>query len=63
MPLPIIILALLVMIGAGIYNIRSLIRKWKHNPNRWDSLLVGILIWTAAIAILGYFLITKHILA
>jgi uncharacterized membrane protein HdeD (DUF308 family) len=63
MPLPIIILALLVMIAAGIYNIRSLIRKWKHNPNRWDSLLFGILLWTAAIVLLSYFLITKHILA
>jgi len=63
MPLPIIILALLVMIAAGIYNIRSLIKKWKANPNRWDSLLVGILLWSAAIVLLSYFLITKHILA
>jgi len=62
MPLPIIILALLVMIAAGIYNIRSLIRKWKANPNRWDSLLVGILLWAAAIVLLSYFLITKHIM-
>jgi len=63
MPLPIIIIALLVVIGAGIYNIRSLIRKWKANPNRWDSLLFGILLWIAAIVLLTYFLITKHILA
>jgi len=62
MPTWIVIIVLLGMIAGGIYNIRSLIRKWKHNPNRWDSLLVGILIWTAAIVILGYFLITKHIL-
>ena len=63
MPLPIIIIALLVVIGAGIYNIRSLIRKWKANSNRWDSLLFGILLWIAAIVLLTYFLITKHILA
>ena len=62
MPTWIVIIALLGVIGAGVYNIRSLIRKWKRNPNRWDTLLIGILIWTAAIVLLGYFLITKHIM-
>jgi len=61
MPLPIIILAILVIIGAGIYNIRSLIRKWKANPNRWDTLLIGILIWTAAIVLLIFSLIKNYL--
>jgi len=62
MSLPIIIVALILMIGLGIYNIRSLIRKWKANPGSWFDLLFGILLWTVAIGILSYFLITKHIL-
>jgi len=62
MSLPIIILVILVMIGAGIYNIRSLIRKMKANPSRKFDLLVGILIWTAAIVLLGYFLIKNHLM-
>jgi len=39
----------LVIIGLEIYNIWSLIRKWKAYPNYWFDLLVGIVIWTIAI--------------
>ena len=62
MPVAIVILAILVMIGLGIYNIRSLIRKMKANPSRKFDLLVGVVIWTVAIGALTYFLITKHLL-
>jgi hypothetical protein len=62
MPLSIIILAILVMITLGFFNIRSLVRKWKANPNSWFDLLVGIVITLVAIVLLTYFLITKHIL-
>ena len=62
MPLPIIILAVLLMVGAGVYNIRSLIKKWKDNPGRWDSLLVGIVLWTIAIGAITFLLFKNHIL-
>jgi hypothetical protein len=42
----------LVIIGLGIYNIRSLIRKWKANPQHWFDLLMGIVIWGVAIGAL-----------
>jgi len=63
MPLPIIILAILIILGAGVYNIRSLIKKWKADPDRWDSLLVGIVLWTIAMGALTFLLIKNHILA
>ena len=62
MPLPVIIIVLLGMIAAGVYNIRSLVRKWKHNPSKGFDLAVGIIIWTAAIVLLGFFLIKNHLL-
>jgi len=42
----------LIIIGLGIYNIRSLIRKWKANPHHWFDLFVGIAIWMVAIGAL-----------
>lgn len=38
-----------IIIGLGIWNIRSLVRKWKFNKRNWFDLLVGIVIWTVAI--------------
>ena len=46
--------SIVVVIGLCIYNIRSLIRKWKANPKSWFDLLVGIIIWGTAIAVLIY---------
>ena len=46
--------SIVVVIGLCIYNIRSLIRKWKANPKSWFDLLVGMIIWGAAIAVLIY---------
>lgn len=55
----IIIVALLVILIAGIINIRSLIRKWKHNPTSWGDLLIGIIIWGVAFAVL-FLQLLKH---
>jgi len=46
--------SIVMVIGLCIYNIRSLIRKWKANPKSWFDLLVGIIIWGTAIAVLIY---------
>jgi len=47
----------LCVIGMGVYNIRSLIRKWKAIPANWFDLLLGIVIWCIAImAIIFIFL-------
>ena len=55
----IVILVLLGIIGLGVYNVRSLVRKWKHNPRSWFDLLVGILIWGAAIGLLTWQIIVR----
>ena len=55
----IIIVALLVILIAGIINIRSLIRKWKANPGSWSTLLIGILIWGFAFTFL-FIELLKH---
>jgi len=47
------------VLGLAIYNIRSLIRKWKHNPGSWLDLLMGILIWCAGIAAMVYIFIQQ----
>jgi hypothetical protein len=62
MPLIVNIIAILIIIIAGIYNIRSLVRKMKANPTKKFDLLVGIVIWTAAISILIYLFIETNIL-
>jgi len=62
MSLGIIIVGILVMIIGGILNIRSLIRKWKANPDKWFDLLVGVVITLGAIGLLTYFLFKNHIL-
>jgi hypothetical protein len=49
-----VILVLLGITGLGVYNVRSLIRKWKHNPGSWFDLLIGILIWALAIGLLTW---------
>jgi cell shape-determining protein MreD len=56
----IIIVALLVILVAGVINIRSLIRKWKHNPKNWVDLLIGILIWGFAFGLL-FIQLLKHL--
>ena len=61
MPLGIIIVGILVMIGGGFLNIRSLVRKWKANPDKWFDLLVGIVITVVAIGLLTYFLFKNHL--
>ena len=61
MPLGIIIVAILLMITLGFFNIRSLVRKWKHNPGSWFDLLVGIVITLVAIGLLTFFLFKNHI--
>jgi len=48
------------LVGLGIYNIISLIRKWKHNPNSWMDLLVGIIIWLAGLGAMA-FILFKHV--
>lgn len=46
----IVLLSIVLIIGIGIYNIRSLIKKLKYNENNWIDLMFGILIWLGAIA-------------
>lgn len=48
----IVLISIVVVVALGIYNIRSLIRKWKANPRNWIDLLVGIAIWGVAIGVL-----------
>ena len=55
----IVIIVLLGIIGLGIYNVRSLVRKWKHNPGSWFDLLVGIVIWAVAIGLLTWQVIER----
>ena len=61
MSLPINIIAIIVIIGVGIYNIRSLVRKMRANPNRKIDLAVGIVVWTLAIGALIYMFIRTNI--
>lgn len=61
MPLAIIIIAIVLILAAGAYNIRSLIRKMKANPGRKFDLLVGVLIWGAAMGLLIWQLFKNHI--
>lgn len=55
----IVLISIVGVLGLAIYNIRSLIRKWKHNPGSWVDLLMGILIWGAGIAALVYIFIQQ----
>jgi len=41
-----VVLITLGVLGLLIYNIRSLVRKWKFNKGSWFDLLIGIIIWT-----------------
>ena len=50
----IVLISIVGVIGLSIYNVRSLIRKWKANPGKWIDLLFGILVWGAGIAGLVY---------
>ena len=57
---------LIILLGVGIcvgsfLNIRSLIRKWKANPDKWFDLLVGIVISLAAIGLLTYSIIKNYL--
>jgi hypothetical protein len=54
------IIVFLGLVGLGSYNIISLIRKWKHNPNSWMDLLVGIIIWLAGLGAMA-FILFKHV--
>jgi len=55
----IVAISIIAVIGLSIYNIRSLIRKWKANPKMWFDLLMGVLIWGAGIAALIYIFIQQ----
>jgi hypothetical protein len=57
MPLIVNIIAILIIVGVGIYYIRSLLRKMRVNPNRKIELAIGIVVWTWAIGILIYMFI------
>ena len=48
----IVLISILGVIGMGAYNIRSLIMKWQYNKSAWEDLLVGIILWGFAIAVL-----------
>ena len=62
MNLGLIILVGVVILVGGTLNIRSLIRKWKHNPDKWVDLLVGVVITLAAIGLLTWQILINHIL-
>ena len=47
-----VLISILVVIGLSIYNIWSLIRKMRANPQHWFDLSVGIFIWCLGIAAL-----------
>ena len=53
----IILFIIVIVIGLGIYNIWSLIRKLKYNPSSWIDLMFGVLIWCCGIAGLVYIFI------
>jgi len=55
----IVLFLIVVVIGLGIYNILSFIRKLKYNPSTWIDLGFGILIWCAGIAGLVYIFIQQ----
>ena len=55
----IVLFLIVVVIGLGIYNIWSFIRKLKYNPSKWIDLLFGILMWCAGIAALVYIFIQQ----
>ena len=46
-------IALLAIIVGSALSVRSLIRKWKANPSKWIDLLIGVLIFGAAIVFIG----------
>jgi hypothetical protein len=48
------LLGIVIIIILAIYNVKSLIRKWKASPQHWFDLLVGILMWIGGIAGLIY---------
>lgn len=48
-----------IVIGIGIYNIRSLIRKVKNNIESKRDLMMGVAIWSLAIAGLIYIFIQQ----
>ena len=56
------IISILLIIGVGIWNIRSLVRKVKANPSNKFDLLVGVVIWSIAIGVLIYMFIATNIL-
>jgi hypothetical protein len=53
----IVLILILPFIGLGIYNIRSLIKKWKANPQHWIDLLVGIMVQVIATGVLIFIFI------
>lgn len=57
----------IILIGVGLcvggfLNIRSLIRKWKHNPDKWVDLLVGVVVTLSAIGLLTWQILVNHVL-
>ena len=48
-----------IVIGLGIYNIRSLIRKVKNNLESKGDLIMGVVIWSLAICGLIYIFIQQ----
>ena len=57
----IILLGVAISVG-GFLNIRSLIRKWRANPDKWFDLLVGVVITLAAIVLLVHSILKNYIL-
>ena len=55
----IIVVTMFGVIGLGTYNIWSLIRKMKHNPNNVFDLLIGVFVWLLAIGILSWQIIVR----
>lgn len=57
-----VIITVVIMVGImglSVYNIWSLIRKLKHNPNNAFDLLVGILVWLLAFGLLSWQVIVR----
>jgi len=48
----IIVIVLVFIIVMSIINIRSLVRKWRNNPDSWGDLLIGILFFGVVIGVL-----------
>ena len=46
-------LVLVIIIIMAFYNIRSLIRKMKHNPSKKIDLIIGILVFGTAAVLVG----------